>query len=395
MLQKVDDIKLHRLALIREAQSCAAEARDAVRAFHDAVEQPEMALVVFFCSSEYDLDALADEMKRLFAGVQVVGCTTAGEIGPAGYRDNSITGASFPAGSFHAVSGAIEGLRQFDPARSRAVVADLQRSLEGLVPQADSANSFAVLLIDGLSLREEQVTQSLQEALGALPLVGGSAGDGLHFGRTSVYFDGSFRADSAVLTLITTRLPFKLFKTQHFVETEQRVVVTEADAAHRVVKEINGLPAATEYARVLGMEASDLDPNRFAARPVVVMIDGAPYVRSIQSVNPDGSLTFFCAIEKGLVLRVAKGGDLVENLEQVFAGIRAEIGPPQFVLGFDCVLRKLELSSGDRKDRVAEILRRNNTIGFNTYGEQFKGLHINQTLVGVAIGAGVTEAGHA
>ncbi len=395
MLQKVDDIKSDRLALIRRGQSCAAEARDAVRAFHDAVEQPEMALVLFFCSSEYDLDALADEMKRLFAGVQVVGCTTAGEIGPAGYRDNSITGASFPAGSFHAVSGAIEGLRQFDPARSRAVVADLQRSLEGLVPQADSANSFAVLLIDGLSLREEPVTQSLQEALGALPLVGGSAGDGLRFGRTSVYFDGSFRSDSAVVTLITTRLPFKLFKTQHFVETEQRVVVTEADAARRVVKEINGLPAATEYARVLGMEASDLDPNRFAARPVVVMIDGAPYVRSIQSVNPDGSLTFFCAIEKGLVLRVAKGGDLVENLEQVFAGIRAEIGPPQFVLGFDCVLRKLELSSRDRKDRVAEILRRNNTIGFNTYGEQFKGLHINQTLVGVAIGVGATEAGHA
>ena len=68
---------------IRIAQSCAPEARDAARAFHAAVEQPDMALVIFFCSSEYDLEVLAEEMKRLFAGVQVVGCTTAGEIGPA------------------------------------------------------------------------------------------------------------------------------------------------------------------------------------------------------------------------------------------------------------------------------------------------------------------------
>ena len=201
------------------------------------------------------------------------------------------------------------------------------------------------------------MTRTLQEALGGLPLVGGSAGDGLHFGRTSVYFDGSFHSDSAVLTLLTTRLPFKLFKTQHFVATTERIVVTEADAARRVVKEINGLPAAAEYAHVLGLDVRDLDPNRFAARPVVVMIDGAPYVRSIQSANPDGSLTFFCAIEKGLVLRVAKGGDLVENLEQVFAGIRAEIGPPQLVLGCDCVLRKLEISSSRQlKDRVDELL---------------------------------------
>jgi hypothetical protein len=29
---------------------------------------------------------------------------------------------------------------------------------------------------------------------------------------------------------------------------------------------------------------------------------------------------------------------------------------------------------------------KNNTVGFNTYGEQFRGLHINQTLVGIAIG---------
>ena len=377
---------------IRIGQSCAPEAREAARAFHAAVEQPDMALVIFFCSSEYDLGVLAEEMKRLFVGVQLVGCTTSGEIGPAGYREHSLTGASFPGGDFHVVSGAIGNLQQFNSATGQAVAVDLLKRLEAVAPQADATNSFALLLIDGLSVREEPVTRVLQNALGKLPLVGGSAGDGLNFGSTWVYFEGSFHSDSAIVVLFTTKLPFKLFKIQHFIPTDERMVVTEADAARRIVKEINGFPAAQEYARVLRIDASGLDTMRFAASPVVVMIDGTSYVRSIQKANLDGSLTFFCAIENGLVLRVARGIDLLENLEQTFSKIRTEIGAPQFVLGCDCILRTLEISRDALNDRVAEVFRRNNTIGFSTYGEQFNGLHVNQTLVGIAIGTGMAEA---
>jgi hypothetical protein len=377
---------------IRRAQSCATDAREAVREFHAGVVQPDMALVIFFCSSEYDPEVLAEEMRCLFTGVQVVGCTTAGEIGPAGYREHSLTGASFPASSFNAVSGRIDGLRQFKIATGEVLVQELLQRLESHAPQAEPDNSFALLLIDGLSMREEPVTRALQSALGGLPLVGGSAGDGVNFDRTHVYFEGRFHSDSAILILVTTPLPFKLFKTQHFVETEERLVVTEADPDLRIVKEINGLPASQEYARILGIDRRDLVPKRFAVWPVVVLIDGTNYVRSIQKANPDGSLTLFCAIENGLVLRVAKGVDLAENLEQTFTQIRAEIGPPQLVLGCDCILRKLEIYQNlPLNVRVGEVLLRNNTIGFNTYGEQFHGVHVNQTLVGIAIGTDSTE----
>ena len=55
--------------------------RAAVEELHAGLGQPDSSLVLFFCSSEYDRDALAAEMARLFAGVPVVGCTTAGEMG--------------------------------------------------------------------------------------------------------------------------------------------------------------------------------------------------------------------------------------------------------------------------------------------------------------------------
>jgi len=379
---------------IRTAQSGATEALQAVREFHAAVVQPGMELVVFFCSSEYALDVLAAEMSRLFAGLQVVGCTTAGEIGPAGYRQHSLSGVGFPAGSCVAVSGLLDRLGQFNIERGHDFAQALLQQLESKAPDASPENSFALLLIDGMSAREEPVAHALQHALGKIMLFGGSAGDDLKFAKTFVYSNGRFHSDSAALILMHTSLPFKIFKTQHFVPTEERLVVTEADPAKRIVKEFNGLPAATEYARLVGVDVQDLNPLRFAASPVVVMIDGTDYVRSIQKANADDSLTFFCAIEEGLVLRVAHGVNLVSNLEQTFDQIRAEIGPPQFVFGCDCILRNLEISQNGLKDRVGEIFRRNNTVGFSSYGEQFHGVHVNQTLTGIAIGA-APEAGDA
>jgi hypothetical protein len=371
---------------IRLAQSCAIEARQAVAEFHAAVAQPHMELVIFFCSSEYDLDVLTEEMNRLFAGAQVVGCTTAGEIGPAGYRQHSLSGVSFPAGSCVAVNGILDNLSQFDIVRGHDFVQGLLQRLESRAPEANSNNSFAIMLIDAISRREEPVTNALQYALGKISLIGGSAGDDLHFVKTDAYGDGGFHSDSVVLILLNTQFPFKIFKTQHFVATEERLVVTEADPAKRNVIEINGLPAAEEYARLVGVDVGELSAMSFAVSPVVVMIDGTDYVRSIQKVNDDGSLSFYCAIDEGLVLRVAHGVDLVNNLEQTFEMVRAEIGPPQLVLGCDCILRNLEITQNGMKDRVGEIFARNNTIGFSSYGEQFLGVHINQTLTGCALG---------
>ncbi|MCX6074633.1 MAG: FIST C-terminal domain-containing protein [Campylobacterales bacterium] len=371
---------------IKMAQSTAIKTREAAKEFYDAVVQPEMELVLFFCSSEYDLDILAEEMNRLFFGIKVVGCSTAGEIGPAGYLNHTISGASFPEGSCVAISGLLENLSQFDINRGHSFAQTLLTQLERKVPKISSDNTFALMLIDGLSVREEPVAHALQYGLGKIPLVGGSAGDDLKFSKTYVYSDGHFYSNSVVLILITTSLPFTIFKTQHFVSTDERFVVTEANTAERIVNEINGLPAAEEYARLIGVDTNELNATHFSASPIVVMIDGTEYVRAIQKANPDGSLTFYCAIEEGLVFRTAHGVDLMDNLSQTFNKIREDIGKPQLVIGCDCILRNLEISQKNLKNSVGKIFKDNNTIGFSTYGEQYCGVHVNQTLTGIAIG---------
>jgi len=372
---------------IRMFQSSATDAKLAVQEFHAAVAQQDMALVVFFCSSKYDLDLLAAEMRCLFAGVQVVGCTTAGEIGPAGYCQHSLSGVSFPEASCVAVSGLLDQLSEFDITKGHDFAQTLLQRLESKASNPSPDHSFALLLIDGMSGREERVAHALQYTLGKITLFGGSAGDDQKFAQTYVYSNGNFHTDSAALVLVNTALPFKIFKTHHFVSTDERFVVTEADPARRIVKEINGLPAAAEYARLVGVGVNEFNAKDFAFPSVVVKIGGTDYVRAIQKANPDGSLTFYCAIETGLVLRVAHGVNLVDNLEQTFDAIRTEIGSTQLVLGCDCILRNLEVSKNGLKDHVMEIFQRNNTIGFSSYGEQFRGIHNNQTFTGCAFGS--------
>ncbi|WP_341319235.1 nitric oxide-sensing protein NosP [Paraburkholderia sp. IMGN_8] len=370
------------------AQSTNPDAREAVREVHAALEASDGALVLFFCSSHFDLESLADEIGHCFDGTEVVGCTTAGEIGPAGYLDHSLVAVALPRASFTAVTGRLDDLHNFTIAGGQACALDALHDLERKAPGARSTDTFALLLIDGLSVREEPVTRTLQNALGDIPLVGGSAGDDLNFERTHVFHDGCFHRDCAVLVVASTTLPFRTFKTQHFRSGDERLVVTGADAERRTVSEINGLPAAAEYARLIGARVEDLCPGHFAAAPVVVLIDGTDYVRSIQKLNADGSLTFYCAIEEGLVLRVARGLDLTENLRTMFAELRSELGEPQLVLAWDCILRHLELLQKGTRDIAGRLFQDNRSAGFSTYGEQYGGVHVNQTLTGIAFGGG-------
>lgn len=373
---------------IRLGYSRADEPEHAARELATDLKQPNPSLVLAFASSRYDLPRLGRALAGHFPGVPVAGCTTAGELTPLGYRRGTITGVSLAAPEFEAVALRLDTLEDFSVADGVERVQDGLTRLSRKMPGVRTDQVFAMLLIDGLSVCEERVVSGLYQALGEIPLFGGSAGDDLAFRKTGVLLDGTFHDNAAVLLLIATRDPFEVFKTEHFVASEEKMVVTEADPTRRIVTEINAEPAAREYARVHGLQMDELSPMMFAAHPVVVKVGGVPYVRSIQKVNPDGSLTFYCAIDEGIVLTAATGVDIIENLREALRGVHSRIGPPQLVIGCDCILRNLELAQSGILDDVSCLLADQRVIGFNTYGEQFGAMHVNQTFTGVAIGYG-------
>ena len=374
------------VAGIKRGFSQQTGARQAVAELRAQIQQPDPALVVFFCSAEYDRDELAAAMREAFPDLPVVGCTTAGEITPVGYRRGTLTGISLSRQVCRAEVVLVEQLDTFAFSRGLDAVRSLCTTMAAAVGPGFAARSFAMLMVDGMSGAEDAVLSALHAGLVDIPLFGGSAGDDLAFRRTYVFKDGAFRSNAAVLILIHTACPFRVFKTQHFVGSDAKMVITGADPVKRVVTEINAEPAGREFARMVGLEVAELSPMIFATHPVVVKVGGADYVRSIQKVNPDGSLSFFCAIDEGLVLSVGRSIDPYDNLRQVFADIEDEIGRPQLILGCECVLRLLEMERRSLKERMGDLLATNGVVGFNTYGEQFNAMHVNQTFTGVALG---------
>ena len=372
---------------IRRAITTAQDPEQAASELACALCQPDCCLVMIFASPAYDVARLAAALSHHFADIPLAGCTTAGEIGPGGYADRTVTGFSLAGPDFAASLGLIEHLGEMNGTAMQATVRSTRLAIYDAAPWARHENLFAITLIDGMCGCEELVASAASGALAGIPLRGGSAGDGLQFGQTFILHHGHVRRDCALIVVVATTRPFHAFKTEHFVPGPERCVVTGADPRHRLVSEINAEPAAEEYARLTGLTVARLTPATFATHPMVVRVGGQSFVRSIQRLNPDRSLTFFCAIDEGVVLTVGVGGDLIGNLADSLACARRALGPPELVIGFDCILRGLELEQSHARRQASQLMDSNNAVGFSTYGEQYEAMHVNQTLSGIAIGA--------
>lgn len=372
--------------VVRMALSESSDAESVAQDLARQLMHPHLGCVLFFCSAEYDLPALAAALEQYFGGVRLVGCTTAGEITPQGYGRGCVSAVGFDHRSFSIAAARIDALDSFSLLDAQQVVAQLAEECRGSSREPITGHSFALTLLDGLSSREELVLSALNAAFGRIPHFGGSAGDDNHLTRTHVYHDGRFHTGAAVVVLVHTALDFEVFTTHHIQPREEKLVVTAADPASRTVFELNAEPAALEYARLLGLDPQQLDLKTFALHPLAVRLGGQYYMRSIQRVNADLSLTFYCAVENGIVLTAMQPGPLLPNLRGLFERLERRLGPLLLTIGCDCFLRRMEVEARGLVADTAGLLVDQRVIGFNTYGEQFNGMHINQTFTGVAIG---------
>ncbi|WP_249159289.1 FIST N-terminal domain-containing protein [Bradyrhizobium jicamae] len=369
------------------AQAKTAEPREAADEIARQLAPARLAMAIVFVSPFYDPEVFIAELSARMPDLPIFGCTTAGELSPGGWDEDSVVAMGFTAADFVIAARPLFDLSTFRVDRGRAICTELHQEFRDRTEHWEPGqDAFGLLFIDGMCQREETIISAIYTALEDIPIVGGSAGDGLRFEKSWVFHGGKAHTDAAVLILIKTRLPFRLFKCDHFEPTETKMVVTEADIEHRIVKELNAEPAALEYSRAVGLSDTKLELFSFAAHPVLVRVGGSYYARSIQRTNPDGSLQFFCAIDEGMVLTVARERDPIDATSRALKDMTDELGEVSLFIGFECLLRRLDVEQHQLTREMSELYRRNRVIGFQTYGEQYRSMHVNQTLTGVAIG---------
>lgn len=363
---------------VRRAWSLAVSPERAVAEIADQLGRSPKG-VLLFASPRYDLDKLGPAIKRAF-DCPVIGCTTAGEFcSPAGFLTGSLVAAGFYTEELEFVPWFIPSL--LDYLRNPSPPPPHPR--DGL----PEVSGFALLFVDGLSFIEERLAALLYRMLGPRRgLTGAAAGDDWAMRNTWVYWDGKFHSGAGVTGIFATSLPFKRFQFHHFEPTEIKVVITDADADCRRVREINGRPAAAEYARIVGVPVEELTLDVFAAFPLLLKIGGQSHIRSIARADADGSLFFYSAVENGLVLSLGRAKKMPRHLNQQLENLAAELPGLQFVLGCDCALRRLEAQRESLVEEMENVLSRYPVLGFSTYGEIHGGMHLNQTFAGIAIG---------
>lgn len=354
---------------------------DAINEIASSIDVSDDALKFAFFSSNYNKSRMQNALAKSL-GQNVMACSTAGEISPRGITKYTTVAASISSKIAKFKKYEINDLIKFNINDAFDIRRDFENEFNFNINDADKY--VGILLIDGKSMLEDKIIALLYKVFMPIKIVGGSAGDDLHFVQTNVYNDNELRSNAASFVVLRCETPFRVFKTQFFKPMSDKIVITDASPRKRIVYEINGERAAVEYASILNVPVEDLNAYTFAKHPMVLQIGNNLYVRSFEKMNPDYSLSVLIAIDVGLVLRVAEPTDIVQDYNNLFENLKKELGENYFFIAFDCVHRRYLTEQDGLFDQVNNIFKLQNVIGFNTYGEQFMGMHTNQTLTGIA-----------
>ena len=357
----------------------------AIAAAHDG-----SALTVVFATTDHDLAAIGVDLAA--RGVnRVIGAATGRIISGEGFEPRGVTGFHLPAGRFAAADTLLEDVAGMGLPELRARVHQLRLEL-GSGPGGAFEHRFALLLVDAESRCEERLAAVLGMELNGVPLIGGSAGD-LYFnplghppGSTRLLYHGSAKRGAAILCLVASATPVIAYCHNHYMPSDKKFVITDADPARRLVREIDGRPALAVYAAACGFRRPPRESRDFAPFPLMIRIGGHYYARGMQRIYPDGALEFACALEPGLVVALAKPGDMIASLETLFATMRRQIGAPELVIGVDCAARTAYMERQGLAKGIEALLQEHAVTGFASLGEQFNTIHANNsfTCLGVA-----------
>ncbi len=355
-----------------------------------AAGSADSALTVMFASS-HDLAALGRELAA--RGItHVIGAATGRIIGADGFAATGVSGFHLPAGRFAAADVVLEDVAGMGLPALRAHVRELRLEL-GRAAGPTLTHCFGLLLVDAETRCEERLAAVLGMELNGVPLIGGSAGD-LYFnplghppGSTTLLYRNAPQRGAAILCLVASATPIVAYCHHHYIiHSDQKFVITDADPARRLVREIDGRPALEVYAAACGFRGRPRESLDFAPFPLMIRIGGHYYPRGMQRIYPDGTLEFACALEPGLVVALGKPGNMIARLDELLSAMRAQIGAPELIIGVDCAARTAYMEREGLTLGIEALMAPHAVTGFASLGEQFNTVHANNsfTCLGVA-----------
>lgn len=363
------------------AAHVAGETPDAAEELRRLMGGGRFSLVILLVSRAADFLTVVADANAVFSGSRVVALLSDGEI-CGRYLDCSIVAFGFAAEHFAVEATLVDDVAGREGEAAAAAVRHLRSAAYS--PNAMMPHRFCLTLGCGRRVFEDIFTSAVAATAEALPLIGGTVGrTGTHHDH-ALSLDGAVSPRGAVLMTFVTDCPVSLVCTDHLQPTAARLVITSADPARSVVHTINAVPAAAEFARIVGVAPDALSEEVFARHPLVFRMGNDHDVRTIAGVEEDGALAFCCRVETGMVLSLAEPGDMLGLLTRTLSGLTLP-GVPEAVFVCDSTLRWAEARDSGFAADICELFQQYRVVGLRTDGERCGSAYMSQTIAGVAI----------
>ncbi|MDR1956775.1 MAG: FIST C-terminal domain-containing protein [Treponema sp.] len=363
----------------------AARQRYDIDGLISEIAQPEVKVVIFFFSVEYERFEPHKAIKRAFPQAVCIAASMIGGGAPSGTVAKGMVAMSLGADAVEEVFASFkEGVKAAPERAARQGIEELKRKLG--YRNIDPDTYLGIVLFDGLCVGDAIMQElTLEERLN-LPFVGGSAADEMTMTRTLVGLDDQLSADGLALLVMKMKIPFYCNHYVHYMPTNTSMMVTRAESKKRIIWEFNGEPAAPYYAKLVGAERIDrLDQRVFARNPLGVVSGDSVFCRSIADVVEGTGLYCFARIEAGTTLHLLKQGDIIADARNTLQDAESYTPHLQGAILFNCMTRMLEMQELKQLDAFWSVFKGIPFIGSNTYGEELF-IHHNQTLTAVFFG---------
>ena len=324
---------------------------------------------LLFAAIDFDHQALLCAITRAFPGMELIGCTTDGELSSElGFREDSATLILFASDSVHITAGVGRGL-------SGDVAAACRSAVEAAKAKTDKAPRLCIATPEGMTAEGHAVTVTLQQAVGHdIPVFGALAGDQWRLKSTRQFYGTEVLTDSIPVLLMCGDFNFSYGVATGWRQVGEVGRVTRATGA--IVHEIDGNPAIEFYRKYLGPGTKPT-----AELPLAILNDrnGSEYLRASWGVVDEttGAVTFLATVPEGARVRLtlADRDEILTGCGESLAIAKSNLpagAQPAAALFFSCAARKILLGTRTAEEvrLIRETLGQSVPLcGFYGYGE--------------------------
>jgi hypothetical protein len=307
---------------------------------------------LLFAAIDFDHQTLLCEIARTFPGMELIGCTTDGEISSElGFREDSATLILFASDTVDITAGVGRGL-------SGDVAGACRSAVEAAKAKTNKPPRLCIATPEGMTAEGHSVTATLQHAVGHdIPLFGALAGDQWRLKSTSQFYGTEVLSDSIPVLLLCGELHFSYGVATGWRQVGEVGRVTRATGA--VVHEIDGKPAIDFYRKYLGPGTK---PTAEVPLAILNTGDASEYLRASWGVVEEttGAVTFLATVPEGARVRLtlATRDEILTGCGESLAIAKSNLpagAQPAAALFFSCAARKVLL--GTRTQEEIRLIR--------------------------------------